>query len=86
MRRTRGLLDGPNMRHWNSQLVITPTSEGADGTCFLLLVSVGHRDDPPQLLATMRYHDKLVKTAEGWRFKHRMSIPERLQPIPGFGE
>ena len=83
MRRTRGLLDGPNMRHWNSQLVITPTAEGADGTCFLLLVSVGNRQDPPQLLATMIYQDKLVKTENGWRFKQRTSVPEQVQPIAG---
>ena len=83
MRRTRGLLDGPNMRHWNSQLVITPTPEGADGSCFLLLVSVGDREDPPKLLATMTYHDKLVKTEDGWRFKKRTYIPESVQPIGG---
>ena len=81
MRRTRGLLDGPNMRHWNSQLVITPTPEGADGSCFLLLVSVGNREDPPKLLATMTYHDKLVKTKDGWRFKKRTFTPEKVEPV-----
>ena len=81
IRRTRGLLDGPNMRHWNSQLVITPTPEGADGSCFLLLVSVGNREDPPKLLATMTYHDKLVKTQDGWRFKKRTYTPEQVEPI-----
>jgi hypothetical protein len=62
--------------------VITPTPEGADGTCFLLLVVVGGGINPPKLSDSMVYHDKLVKTKDGWRFKQRMFGPEEVTPNP----
>lgn len=68
-----------NRRHWNSQLMITPTPEGADGTCFLLMVLVGGGDKPPQLVNSMVYHDKLVKTKDGWRFKQRDFVGEKVR-------
>ncbi len=32
-----------NVRHWNSQLVITPTAEGANGTTYFFLLDVSTR-------------------------------------------
>ena len=56
-------------RHWNSQLVVTPTAEGADGSAYLLLLDVGAQ--PPGINVAGLYSDKLVKTPAGWRFKSR---------------
>ncbi len=56
-------------RHWNSQLVVTPTAEGADGSAYLLLLDVGAQ--PPGINIAGLYSDKLVKTPAGWRFKSR---------------
>src|SRR5262245_51332497 len=32
---------GGRIQHWNSQLVLTPTADGANGTCYLMLVDRG---------------------------------------------
>jgi hypothetical protein len=57
-------------RHFTANLVITPTSEGADGSCYLLLFNV--RNVPATITETAIYQDNLVKTPEGWRFKKRV--------------
>ena len=62
--------NGANRRHWNSNLVITPTAEGANGSVYLLLLDIGVRPAVPALTAI--YEDRLVKTAAGWRFKSRI--------------
>ena len=56
-------------RHWNSQVMITPSAEGANGACYLFLYDTGVR--PPSVIAAGIYRDTLVKTANGWRFKTR---------------
>lgn len=59
----------PNTRHWNSNIRITATVEGATGTCYLVLWNVGAR--PQEIVLTGTYLDTLVKTPDGWRFKSR---------------
>jgi hypothetical protein len=59
----------PNSRHWNTNLRVTPTSEGAEGTVYLMLYDVGVR--PPAVTVTGIYQDVLVRTREGWRFQSR---------------
>ena len=54
-------------RHWTSNLKITPTVEGADGTIYLLLVNTSTQ--PPSVTGSGIYRDTLVRTAEGWKFK-----------------
>jgi hypothetical protein len=61
-------------RHWNSNLVITPSPEGASGKVYLLLVDVAAK--PPAITTAARYEDRLVKTAGGWRFKKRQTSPD----------
>ena len=61
-------------RHWNTNLVVTPTAEGADGSTYLMLYNTGVR--PPSVIVPAIYHDKLVKTDEGWRFKSRQVAPD----------
>ncbi len=63
--------NGASLRHWNTNLAITPTAEGAHGTVYLMLENVGVR--PPVIAAAAMYDDELVKTPQGWRFKHRVT-------------
>ena len=65
-------------RHWNSNLVITPSPEGARGKVYLVLVDVALK--PPAVSLAARYDDVLVKTGGGWRFKKRQTFAE---PAPG---
>lgn len=60
----------PNSRHWNTNIEITATAEGASGTCYLILWDVGTR--PRSIIVTGIYHDTLVRTPDGWRFKSRV--------------
>ncbi len=62
-------MNGGSRRHWNTNLVITPTAEGASGSVYLMLLDVSQR--PPVIASTAKYSDTLVKTPDGWRFKTR---------------
>lgn len=62
-------------RHWNANLMITGTPEGAKAAIYLLTINVGV--NPPVILAAGRYDDTLVKTPQGWRFKTRMVQGDR---------
>jgi 3-phenylpropionate/cinnamic acid dioxygenase small subunit len=74
-------------RHFTANLVITPTPEGAKGSCYLLLFNV--RSTPATIIETAIYDDALVKTAQGWKFKKRVVwrddddiTPFKPKPIP----
>jgi hypothetical protein len=62
--------DGANRRHLNSNMVLTPTSDGAKGAIYLLLLNVGVR--PATIATTGIYEDVLLRTPQGWRFKSRI--------------
>lgn len=62
--------DGANRRHWNSNLVVTPTAGGANGSIYMFLLDISKT--PPAPSASYLYEDALVKTALGWRFKTRV--------------
>lgn len=62
-------------RHWNTNLMIAGTPEGAKGAVYLLTINVGV--NPPVILQAGRYDDTLVKTPQGWRFKTRMVQGDR---------
>jgi len=72
--RWRDSMNGGDRRHWNTNLLITPTAEGANGSVYLLLVDVSVR--PPAIAAAAMYDDQLVKTPQGWRFKKRATKAE----------
>ncbi len=57
-------------RHFNTNLLLTPTAEGAKGTCYLLLYTA--RTNPPTFVETAIYDDTLVRTPQGWKFKKRI--------------
>ncbi len=57
-------------RHVVTNLVLTPTAEGANGSLYVFIFN------PDQVPVTInsysRYDDTLVKTPQGWRFKTKM--------------
>ena len=73
-------LNGLSRRHWNNNLVITPTAEGATGSVYLLLIDISAR--PPAIAGAARYSDVLVKTPQGWRFKQRTTRPDSAPAAP----
>lgn len=73
-------MNGLTRRHWNNNLIITPTAEGASGSVYLLLIDVSAR--PPAIGSAARYTDSLVKTPQGWRFKQRATKGDSAAPPP----
>jgi hypothetical protein len=74
-------VNGTSRRHWNSNLIVTATAQGAKGSVYLMLLDVSIK--PAGVLSTGVYSDELVKTAEGWRFKTRaVKIDAPAQPAP----
>ena len=74
-------------RHFNANLVITPTAEGAKASVYLLLYTA--RTNPPSFVETAIYDDTLVKTPQGWKFKKRIVwrddddiTPFKPKPLP----
>jgi ketosteroid isomerase-like protein len=65
-----GTMNGANRRHWNTNLRITPSKDGANGTVMLMLLDVSAR--PAAIANTGTYTDTLVRTPDGWRFTSRM--------------
>ncbi len=61
---------GASLRHWNSNLVITRSADGASGSVYMQLLDISTK--LPTATASYRYEDALVKTAAGWRFKTRV--------------
>jgi SnoaL-like domain len=76
--RWRETMKGGNMRHWNTNLAITGTPEGANGAVYLLLVDISVK--PPAITTAAKYEDQLVKTPQGWRFKKRVTKAEAAPP------
>ena len=60
---------GAHVKHWNTNLMITPSPTGANGQVYLVLVDYATK--PPSIFTSATYSDELVKTAQGWRFKKR---------------
>lgn len=71
--------NGVNMRHWYTNLVLTPAAGGATGSVYMFLLDVGKK--PPAPSASYRYEDVLVKTTSGWRFKTRVLHPDTPAPV-----
>ena len=69
-------MNGANRRHWNTNLRIVPSKDGASASVFLMLVDVTTKG----IVATGMYNDTLVKTAAGWRFKTRQTKMDAAPP------
>lgn len=70
--------NGANRRHWNTNLVLTPTAEGVSGSVYLFLMDTSVT--PPVIASASTYADQLVRTPQGWRFKKRTTTP--VAPAP----
>jgi len=71
---------GAHVRHWNTNLMITPTADGAAGQVYLVLVDFANK--PPTIATSASYTDELVKTPQGWRFKKRQTKGDTAPPAP----
>jgi hypothetical protein len=69
---------GARVRHWNTNLMILPTPEGAHGQVYLVLVDFTTK--PATIATSASYSDDLVKTAQGWRFKKRATKGDVAAP------
>ena len=70
---------GAHLRHWNTNLMILPTPDGASGQVYLVLVDFANK--PATIATSATYSDELVKTAQGWRFKKRATKGD-VAPAP----
>jgi actinorhodin biosynthesis protein ActVIA len=70
--------NGKNIRHSTSNLIITPTPEGAAVSAYLLMLNVGEK--PATIFGTASEEDIVVKTPEGWRFKIRAIRADTAAP------
>ena len=78
IKRWKEEMNGGNRRHWNTNLRIVPSKDGASASVFLMLVDVTTKS----IVATGMYNDTLVKTATGWRFKTRATKMDAAPPAP----
>lgn len=69
---------GSHVRHWNTNLMILPTPEGASGQVYLVLVDFATK--PATIVTSASYSDQLVRTAQGWRFKKRATKGDVAPP------
>jgi hypothetical protein len=60
---------GPDIRHWNGSIVITPTPDGAEGRAYWIMLDVS--DAVPIEVGSGHYDDVFVKTRNGWRIQVR---------------
>ncbi len=61
--------------HHAFNIVIEPSPEGARGTAYLAIIVANKPGEPHTITTRGIYNDIFVKTAEGWRFKHRKFTP-----------
>jgi hypothetical protein len=74
---------GPSYtRHFLTNVIITPSPEGATGSQYLVAIDVGGDGKPSTIVHGGRYEDVYVKTPQGWRFKSRRLIPSTLGTPP----
>lgn len=57
-------------RHWQNNIVVTPTADGATARTYVVSFEVSY--SPPKPALSGHYDDVLVKTPDGWRFKERI--------------
>lgn len=70
---------GAHVHHWNTNLMIAPTADGARGQVYLVLVDFANK--PATIATSATYADELVKTVQGWRFKKRATKGD-VAPAP----
>lgn len=63
---------GVQTRHWNGQVLLTPSEGGVDGSVYVLLLGV-RKGEAPQLFLQTVYTDRLVKVEGRWELARRRS-------------
>jgi hypothetical protein len=58
-------------QHWNSNIVLREKEGFVEGFCYLLQLAKDRKTDVIEIDMSGCYHDRIVKTAEGWRFARR---------------
>jgi SnoaL-like domain len=80
-RRTQAERSGPAyVRHFLTNVIITPSPEGATGKQYLVAIDVGEDGKSSSVVHGGHYDDVYVKTPSGWRFKSRTYIRSELGP------
>ncbi len=84
------------VRHMTPAYVIVGTPDGgARASSYLMVVERKTEGAPVEISTFGKYEDKLVKTADGWKFKERVlrmdtfrasTDPEIASPLPGVRE
>jgi actinorhodin biosynthesis protein ActVIA len=69
-------------RHFITNVIITPTADGAVGRQYNVLIEVGDPSRPSRIDHGGHYEDVYVKTPAGWRFKSRTYVRSKLGPKP----
>jgi len=69
-----GRLKFRGYQHIVTNVIVEPTTEGAVGTQYIQVLTVGGNGKPPMIDHGGRYEDVYVKTAEGWRIKSRKYV------------
>lgn len=59
-------------RHVISNLIVQGDGDHATASCYLQVIKVD--EDPKQIVSFGRYQDEFVRTAAGWRLRHRLIV------------
>jgi hypothetical protein len=62
-------------QHIVTNFIVEPTAEGAAGSQYVQVLTVGGQGKPPMVDHGGRYEDVYVRTGEGWRIKRRIHVP-----------
>jgi hypothetical protein len=74
---------GPtNQRHFTMNHVITPTSNGATGRAYVVMLDIGIVGKPNAVNHGGHYDDVYEKTNVGWRFKKRTYWESKVDTWP----
>jgi len=74
---------GPDfVRHYLTNHVIEPTTTGAKGKEYLVVIDNGENGKPSSLFLGGHYEDTYVRTSQGWRIDSRRLFPPRSGTQP----
>jgi hypothetical protein len=64
-------------RHWIANVIVEPEGEGgARGFCYTMLVGTDAESRAVEISIAGTYHDVLVETPDGWRFRERIVVDD----------
>ena len=71
-----------NLQHWNNNLVVWPTPEGAEAQVFLMRIAQHRQTKRMEILTIARYVDVLRVHEGRWLFQSRRVVFDMAQPEP----